>query len=59
LVFIRDRLVSGDQIDDAQAARAQHGVTIRVIAVIIRSPMIESLTHPPENEFIQRFLIMK
>lgn len=47
--FIRDRLPAALRIDDAQTADAERDPAIAKTAVLVRSPMHQSLQHPIEN----------
>src|SRR5580700_5655871 len=48
-IFVRDRLLSTIQIDDAQAPHSQRDVLVKKHTGIIRSPMMQYLKHAGQN----------
>ena len=45
-VFVRRRLLTGAQIDDAEAAMSECGVGVKVQAGLVRAAVDEDLSHP-------------
>lgn len=45
LVFVRDRLVTGGEVDDAKAAHADADLTIMVDALVIRTAVRDYVAH--------------
>ena len=53
-VFVGDRLPSAGQIDDAQAAHPDRGVSVDIHALVVGTPMADALEHPPQNFYVNR-----
>src|SRR5271165_5128078 len=48
-VFVTDRLMASDKINDAEAAHAQPNAALHVSPLIIGTAMKHGITHPPQE----------
>ena len=58
-VFIRNRLMTGVEIDNAQAPHADRAIAIYVIAFVIRTAMPDRIAHRPDAGQVRRFMPQK
>ena len=54
LVFVRDRLVSRDKIDDPEPSHPEADAVAHVLAAGVRSPMGEGIRHASESHRVDR-----
>src|SRR5262249_33879096 len=54
-VLVGQRLVPARQIDDAEPAHSEPDRTVRVDALVVRTPVMDGLTHCANNSGVDRF----